>query len=69
MDLVDYSEEIYETIKTDFQKLLKERDYQDQRITFIPVSALKGDNIVHKSEIMPVVQWRNPFRTFGSLRF
>ncbi|CAI8232755.1 MAG: Bifunctional enzyme CysN/CysC [Formosa sp. Hel1_33_131] len=56
MDLVDYSEEIYETIKTDFQKLLKERDYQDQRITFIPVSALKGDNIVHKSEIM---KWYN----------
>ena len=56
MDLVDYSEEIYETIKTDFQKLLKERDYQDQRITFIPVSALKGDNIVHKSKIM---KWYN----------
>ena len=56
MDLVDYSEEIYETIKADFQKLLKERDYQDQRITFIPVSALKGDNIVHKSEIM---KWYN----------
>ena len=56
MDLVDYSEEIYETIKTDFQKLLKERDYQDQRITFIPVSALKGDNIVHKSETM---KWYN----------
>ena len=56
MDLVDYSEEIYETIKTDFQKLLKERDYQDQRITFIPVSALKGDNIVHKSKIM---SWYN----------
>jgi len=56
MDLVDYSEEIYETIKTDFQKLLKERDYQDQRITFIPVSALKGDNIVHKSETM---SWYN----------
>ena len=49
-------EEIYETIKTDFQKLLKERDYQDQRITFIPVSALKGDNIVHKSKIM---SWYN----------
>ena len=56
MDLVDYSEEIYESIKTDFQKLLKERDYQDQRITFIPVSALKGDNIVHKSETM---SWYN----------
>ncbi len=52
MDLVDFSEEIYNTIKTNFQKLLKERDYQDQRITFIPVSALKGDNIVHNSETM-----------------
>jgi len=28
------------------------RDYQDQQITFIPVSALKGDNVVHKSENM-----------------
>ena len=52
MDLVDFSEETYDTIKTDFQQLLKERDYQDQRITFIPVSALKGDNIVHNSETM-----------------
>jgi|TARA_B110000967_G_scaffold110460_1_gene113035 sulfate adenylyltransferase subunit 1 len=52
MDLVAFSEEIYKTIKSDFHKLLKERDYQEQRITFIPVSALKGDNIVHKSETM-----------------
>jgi sulfate adenylyltransferase subunit 1 len=53
MDLVDFSEDTYNTIKSDFQQLLKERDYQDQRITFIPVSALKGDNIVHHSETMP----------------
>ncbi|MDA7848809.1 GTP-binding protein [Flavobacteriaceae bacterium] len=52
MDLVDFSEEKYNTIKSDFQQLLKERDYQDQRITFIPVSALKGDNVVHASEAM-----------------
>ena len=52
MDLVDFSENTYETIKSDFQQLLKKRDYQDQRITFIPVSALKGDNIVHNSEAM-----------------
>ena len=40
MDLVDFSEETYNTIKSDFQQLLKERDYQDQRITFHSQSVL-----------------------------
>lgn len=53
MDLVDYSEEVYNKIKADFSELMSKRDYQDQKITFIPVSALKGDNVVHKSENMP----------------
>lgn len=53
MDLVDYSEEIYNKIKADFEALMSKRDYQGQNITFIPVSALKGDNVVHKSEKMP----------------
>ncbi len=52
MDLVDYSEETYNSIKTDFEELMSKRDYQDQNITFIPVSALKGDNVVNKSENM-----------------
>ncbi|MGB5419897.1 sulfate adenylyltransferase subunit 1 [Algibacter sp.] len=53
MDLVDYSEEIYNKIKADFSELMSKRDYQDQKITFIPVSALKGDNVVNKSNEMP----------------
>jgi len=53
MDLVDYSEEVYNSIKGDFEELMSKRDYQDQKITFIPVSALKGDNVVHKSDEMP----------------
>ncbi|MEP3838712.1 MAG: GTP-binding protein [Algibacter sp.] len=53
MDLVDYSEEVYNKIKADFSELMSKRDYQDQKITFIPVSALKGDNVVNKSEEMP----------------
>lgn len=53
MDLVDFSEEIYTKIKTDFQALMEKRDYQSQKITFIPVSALKGDNVVNPSENMP----------------
>ncbi|MEO8773799.1 MAG: GTP-binding protein [Gelidibacter sp.] len=53
MDLVDFSEEIYNTIKADFENLMHKRDYQEQKITFIPVSALKGDNVVHKSKNTP----------------
>ena len=53
MDLVDFSEERYNEIKADFEKLMEKRDYADQKITFVPVSALKGDNVVHKSENTP----------------
>lgn len=53
MDLVDFSEEVYKTIKSDFEVLMSKRDYQAQKITFIPISALKGDNVVHKSNHMP----------------
>ncbi|MCL6275029.1 GTP-binding protein [Muricauda sp. 2012CJ35-5] len=56
MDLVDYSEEVFNTIKSDFEKLMAKRDYQGQKITFIPVSALKGDNVVNSSERTP---WYN----------
>ncbi|MGB5667830.1 MAG: GTP-binding protein [Maribacter sp.] len=53
MDLVDFSEEKYNAIKADFEVLMSKRDYQDQNITFIPVSALKGDNVVNKSNNTP----------------
>lgn len=56
MDLVDFSEDTYNGIKADFEKLMAKRDYHDQKITFIPVSALKGDNVVNHSENMP---WYN----------
>ncbi len=52
MDLVDFSEERYNEIKSDFQKLVEKSDYEDQHITFIPVSALKGDNVVEKGSKM-----------------
>ena len=53
MDLVNFSESTYNAIKADFEKLMSKRDYKDQKITFIPVSALQGDNVVHKSENTP----------------
>ncbi|UII81855.1 sulfate adenylyltransferase subunit 1 [Flagellimonas sp. CMM7] len=53
MDLVDFSQEKYNAIKADFEQLMGKRDYADQKITFIPVSALKGDNVVSKSQNTP----------------
>ncbi len=53
MDLVDYAEETYEAVKADFQKLIDKSEYKDQNITFIPVSALQGDNVVEKSQSTP----------------
>ncbi len=51
MDLVDYSQEQYETIKTSFEKFASKLDVKD--VSFIPISALKGDNVVNRSENMP----------------
>ncbi len=50
MDLVDYKEEAYEKIKDDFSEFASKLDVKD--VDFIPISALKGDNVVHKSEKM-----------------
>lgn len=51
MDLVDYSEEIYENIRRDFEEFSYKLDVND--VQFIPISALKGDNVVSKSENTP----------------
>jgi sulfate adenylyltransferase subunit 1 len=50
MDLVDYNEEVYEKIKKDFSRFSVKLDTLDVR--FIPISALKGDNVVERSENM-----------------
>lgn len=51
MDLVDYQEEAYEAIRLDFEQFSYKLDVKD--VHFIPISALKGDNVVEKSENMP----------------
>lgn len=53
MDLVDFSEERFLEIKADFQKLLDKQSFKEQNVSFIPVSALHGDNVVYKSERIP----------------
>ena len=51
MDLVDYSEERFDEIRTDFENFSSKLDVKDVR--FIPISALNGDNVVNRSESMP----------------
>jgi len=53
MDLVDYSESVFENIKQDFETLNAKSTFEDQKLTYIPVSALKGDNIVTETDTMP----------------
>ncbi len=50
MDLVDYSQDVYEKIKEDYEEFAAKLDVHD--VTFVPISALKGDNIVNRSENM-----------------
>lgn len=52
MDLVDYSEEKFNQIKGEIEYLASKSEYKNQNITFIPLSALKGDNVVTPSENM-----------------
>lgn len=50
MDLVDFKEEAFSKIKKQFKEISHKLDVKD--IDFIPISALKGDNVVERSENM-----------------
>jgi len=54
MDLVDFSEEVYNNIVREFEDIASKMLVTDVR--FIPMSALLGDNVVNKSENMPWFQ-------------
>ncbi|WP_454060080.1 sulfate adenylyltransferase subunit 1 [Elizabethkingia ursingii] len=47
MDLVDYSQDIYENIKADYAKIAENLGLT--QVTYFPISALRGDNIVTRS--------------------
>ena len=50
MDLVDYSEKVYSKIVSDFQNFSTRLEVKE--VYPIPVSALNGDNVVHRSDNM-----------------
>jgi len=50
MDLVDYSEEVYNKIVTEYKAFSSKLEISD--VQFVPISALKGDNVVDRSTQM-----------------
>lgn len=65
MDLVDYSQEVYESIKADYLKFSKKLNKAD--FQFIPMSALNGDNVVIPSEFMPWYEGQTLMSLFESV--
>jgi len=54
MDLVDYSEEVFNDIVSQYEEISSKMMIKDVR--YIPISALEGDNVVHRSEKTPWYQ-------------
>ncbi len=51
MDIVDFDQTVFEKIKADYLKFAEQLNVRD--IRFVPISALKGDNVVTRSEHTP----------------
>lgn len=54
MDIMDYSEQVYNDIRQEYSKFAAELAMED--VHFVPLSALVGDNVVNKSDNMPWYQ-------------
>ena len=53
MDMKDYSEDTFNSVKEQVSKLLVSVGYKPDEVPFVPIASLKGDNNCKKSENMP----------------
>ena len=53
MDLMDFDEKIFEGIKADYLAFAERIELKPSSLHFVPMSALKGDNVVNRSERAP----------------
>ncbi len=53
MDLMDFDQSVFERIKADYLNFAERIDLQPSSLHFVPMSALKGDNVVNHSERAP----------------
>ncbi|MBS3071989.1 translation elongation factor EF-1 subunit alpha [Candidatus Pacearchaeota archaeon] len=50
MDTVDYKEDAFKKVKDEVSVILKQAGYKLEKVTFIPISGFKGENLVKKSD-------------------
>jgi len=53
MDLMDFDQSVFERIKADYLAFAERIELQPTSLHFVPMSALKGDNVVNRSERAP----------------
>ncbi|RMD66937.1 translation elongation factor EF-1 subunit alpha [Candidatus Pacearchaeota archaeon] len=66
MDTVNYDKEEFERIKNDVSQLLKSAGYKVDEMAFIPISGLRGDNLVEKSSNTPWYSGPTVFEQFDN---
>lgn len=53
MDLMNFDQSVFERIKADYLAFAERIELQPTSLHFVPMSALKGDNVVNRSERAP----------------
>jgi sulfate adenylyltransferase subunit 1 len=66
MDLLDFSREVYERIRGDFEQFAK-KVFNGRDVRFIPISALLGDNVVEVSVNTPWFQGETLLSTLETI--
>jgi elongation factor 1-alpha len=68
MDLVDFKQDRFNKVKEDLSMWLKNAGFDPSKIDFVPVSAIKLENIVKKSEKMPWYTGKSFLETLNNLK-
>lgn len=67
MDLVEYDEKVFNRIVEEYSLFASKLEVNDVR--FIPISALKGDNVVNRSDQMPWYEGATLLNTLETIHF
>ncbi|WP_374366349.1 sulfate adenylyltransferase subunit CysN [Stutzerimonas sp.] len=59
MDLMDFDQSVFERIKADYLAFAERIELKPSSLYFVPMSALKGDNVVNRSERAPWYEGRS----------
>ncbi|MCQ2043275.1 bifunctional enzyme CysN/CysC [Stutzerimonas kunmingensis] len=59
MDLMDFDQSVFERIKADYLAFAERIELKPSSLHFVPMSALKGDNVVNRSERAPWYEGRS----------